>query len=117
MDPIAIITLISDLALKVWAQCHAQTSSEDPQDILKAHYNAASGTFDPDFIDELVPGVRRARNQAWRQCNRKDRQSFERLDRNSLRALAESEALKAMNLPQAEAAAIMAAVNPAGDGT
>lgn len=109
------ITIIGGLVGPIIAKCFSQTSSEDPQQVLKAAFNPATGRMDPDLVNDCIPAVRKAANKAHRQASREDRKKFPRLSRNDLYKIAETELIEAMNAPPEKLLAVFSAAETIGD--
>ena len=111
-----ISALISGFLLPMLAKCQQQTSSEDPQEFLKSHYDSSTGKFDPDVVRDAIPATRRATRKAYRSSSRSERRDFPRLDAKGYYDLAEEKLKEAMDAPPEKVAAVMASAATLPDG-
>lgn len=111
-----ISALISGFLLPMLAKCQSQTSSEDPQEFLKSHYDASTGKFDPDVVRDAIPATRRATRKAYRAATREEQRDWPRLDRRGFYELAETNLKEAMEAPPEKVAAVMSSAQTLPDG-
>lgn len=99
-----IISLLQPLLLKCWDK----TSTEDPQEFLRSNYDATTGKFDRDVVEDSIPQTRRAVRKARQRLNRDERRQFPRYGRAELYELAERNLLESMNAPPSAVGAVRA---------
>lgn len=93
------------------AKCHQQTSTEDPQKVLRDSFNATTGKMDPDLVRECIPAYRQASRKAFRQGSKEERKAFRRLSTEEIYANVEAKLIADMNATEAEAIAVFAAAD------
>ncbi len=107
MDWTILIFSILDPLL---ARCLDQVSSEDPQEYLRAHYNAESRQMDPSVVGDAMRQTYRAIRKAKQSCDsRTERRNFPRYGRHDVYALTERRLIEAMNASEDEVGAAVLA--------
>lgn len=109
------ITIIGTLVLPLLAKCFQKTSAEDPQAVLRSHYDATTGKMDGDIVRECMPATRKAARKAHRQASRADRKTFPKLSEDQIYSITESRLIAAMNADETTVAGIMASATLIGD--
>lgn len=108
-------SIIGNLLLPALLRCLTKTSSEDPQQILRESYDAATGKMDSDLVREAMPTTRQAARRAYRQASRSDKKSFQPLSEQQVYDLTEKKLIEAMNASQEDATVIRAAASALAD--
>ena len=65
-------------------KCFGASSTEDPREFLKAHYNKASDTFSGGIVADAVPQTYRAIRKARHQTPRQERKNFPQYSREQV---------------------------------
>lgn len=107
--------IIGGLVGPLIAQCFSKFSTEDPQEYLRAHYDAASGKLDPSVVRDAMNQTRRAIRKAHRSASRQDRKTMPRYSNQDIYDLTEQNLLKAMESPKSEVLAAFATAASLGD--
>ena len=97
------------------AQCFSRFSTEDPQEYLRANYDAATGKLDSSVVRDAMNQTRKAIRKAHRQASRQDRKTMPRYSNQDIYDLTEQNLLKAMNAPKSEIVAVFATAASLGE--
>ena len=105
----ALIQAAIAIFLPMLTQCFTKASAEDPQTALKAHYDAASDTFDDGTVSDAMPHMRRSLIRARRQLPPAERRSTPRPTTDDVRTATIAGLKKGLAATTDEKAAIYAA--------
>ncbi len=95
------IAIISTLLGPLLAKCQQDTSSEDPQAILREAYNPATSRMDEGLVRSAIPATRQAIRKAWRNATPAERKTFPRYSRSEVYEIAEHKLIEAMKADEA----------------
>lgn len=92
------------------AKCFSQSeaAAQDPQEYLKANYDAETGKMDPSLVRRSMGTTRKAIRKAHRQATREERKTFPRYSRDDIYQMTEKKLVEAMQAPQEQVQAAFA---------
>ena len=94
MEWLPIIFKFLDVFL---AQCQNAVSTETPQEYVRAHYNASTGTLDRGIVLDAMVETRRAIRKARMELSPADRHRFPRYSREDVYRITEDRLMDVMN--------------------
>jgi hypothetical protein len=98
------------------AQCLKQFSSETPQEYVRAHFNATTGTLDREIVLDAMNQTRKAIRRARLSKSPEERKTCPRYSREQVYKMTEDRLLDAMNATDEQVAlAFSAAAQPGAD--
>jgi hypothetical protein len=93
------LTLVLGFLQPILLKCWDKTSSEDPQEYLRANFNSATGKMSREVVEDSIPSTRRAVRKARQESPRVERKNFPKYSREELYDLAEKGLIESMNAP------------------
>lgn len=91
------ISIIWGIAEPFLVKCLQSSSTEDPREFLKAHYNTDSDSFSGGVVSDALPQTYRAIRKARHQTAPRERKTFPQYSRDQVIQMTKDNLKKSMN--------------------